>query len=212
MNARHSWVTRTAWVLAVALCMVSRPSRAIPPWQGLPPTPELPQHTMGRFMAIHGARIWYAEWGQKAQGVPVLLLHGGLGNSSYFGNLIPFLVGKGYRVVAIDSRGHGRSTGSKAPQTYHLMAEDVVTLLDALHIQRVRLVGWSDGGCTGLDLAINHPKRLKGLFTFGANSVVSGEIDGGAKTPVFAAYLVRVRDEYRFCHRHPINGPASRLR
>jgi pimeloyl-ACP methyl ester carboxylesterase len=61
----------------------------------------------------------------------------------------------------------------------------------------VSLVGWSDGGITGLDVALNHPSRLANLFAFGANSVVSGEIDDGDKTPVFAAYKTRVRTEYR---------------
>jgi pimeloyl-ACP methyl ester carboxylesterase len=49
------------------------------------------------------------------------------------------------------------------------MAEDVVALLDALHLGRVDLMGWSDGGNVGLDLAIHHPERLGHLVTFGAN-------------------------------------------
>jgi len=177
--------------------MATWSAHAVEPWQVLPPTPELPSGTAGNFIQIHGARIWYAQWGRAAQGVPVLLLHGGFGNSNYFGNLIPFLVANGYRVIAMDSRGHGRSTRTNAAQTYHQMAEDVMGLLDALKLPRVNLVGWSDGGITGLDVALNHPNRLASLFAFGANSEVSGEIDGGDKTPVFAAYLLRVRDEYQ---------------
>lgn len=196
MGASHGWIARAAWawVLSVALGVGARAGE---PWQVLPPTPQLPPGTVSHFAEIHGARIWYAEWGRKAQGVPVLLLHGGFANSNYFGHLIPVLVERGYTVIAMDSRGHGRSTRTNVPQTYHQMAQDVLGLIDTLHVQRVSVVGWSDGGDTGLDLAINHPERIAGLFTFGANSEVSGTIDGGDKTPVFAAYLMRARDEYR---------------
>src|ERR1700734_1884715 len=113
MSARHGWVA--AWGLFAALGMWACPAGSAEPWQTLPPTPALPPDTQGRTAAIHGAEIWYAEWGPKGHGVPVLLLHGGFGNSNYFGHLIPFLVGKGYRVIAMDSRGHGRSTRTRAP-------------------------------------------------------------------------------------------------
>jgi alpha-beta hydrolase superfamily lysophospholipase len=132
MSASHGAVAPAAWVLSIALGMATWPARAGEPWQVLPPTPELPAGATGRLAAIHGARIWYAQWGQKAKGVPVLLLHGGFGNSNYFGNLIPFLVEKGYHVIAMDSPGHGRSTRTNVPLTYHLMAEaDAVKLVVA---------------------------------------------------------------------------------
>lgn len=165
--------------------------------QTLPPTPALPAGTVGRHAEIQGARIWYAEWGVKSADAPVLLLHGGFGNSNYFGHLIPVLVAHHYRVIAVDSRGHGRSTRSVAPLSYDLMARDVIALLDELKIPKVYLVGWSDGGIIGLDMAINHPDRLAGLFAFGANADVSGLRDGTDKTPVFGAYLKRTAQEYR---------------
>jgi pimeloyl-ACP methyl ester carboxylesterase len=172
-------------------------SSAPQPWQTLPPLPSLPAGTVGRHAELGGARIWFAEWGPAAGGVPVLLLHGGFGNSNYFGRLIPVLVAHGYRVLAMDSRGHGRSTRSDAPLTYDLMAQDVLGLLDQLEIPRVYLVGWSDGGIIGLDLAMTHPERLAGLFAFGANADVSGLKEGAEKTPVFGAYLARTAQEYR---------------
>jgi pimeloyl-ACP methyl ester carboxylesterase len=197
MSTHDGWLAGAAWILSIAFQLAMCPAAAGEPWQVLPPTPELPAGTTGHLAEIHGARIWYAEWGPKAKGIPVLLLHGGLGNSNYFGNLIPILVEKGYRVIAMDSRGHGRSTRTNVPLTYHLMAEDVVGLLDALKIQRVSVVGWSDGGITGIDIALNHPSRLASLFAFGANSAVLGATEDGDKNPVFVAYTARVRDEYR---------------
>jgi pimeloyl-ACP methyl ester carboxylesterase len=182
---------------AVFLCAAAFAVRARQVWETLPPMPPLPPHTVGRHLEVDGARIWYAEWGGQSARPPVLLLHGGFGNANYFGRLIPVLVKHGYYVIAMDSRGHGRSTRSVAPMTYHLMAEDVIGLLDHLRIARVNLVGWSDGGCTGFDLALNHPDRLAGLFAFGANADVSGDREGFDKSPVFAAYLKRTPDEYR---------------
>src|SRR5215472_9507709 len=58
------------------------------------------------------ARIWYATYGS---GPPVILLHGGLGHSGNWGYQVPELVSSGYRVIVIDSRGHGRSTRDDRP-------------------------------------------------------------------------------------------------
>lgn len=186
-----------ALIGAMLLWGVVSAAQAAEPWETLPPMPQLPPGTVGRHVMIQGARIWYAEWGRKSPRTPVLLLHGGFGNSNYFGHLIPALVAHGYFVIAMDSRGHGRSTRSDEALSYHLMAGDVIGLLDHLGIFRVNLVGWSDGGCTGFDLALNHPDRLAGLFAFGANADVSGTREGFDKTAVFAAYLKRTPDEYR---------------
>ena len=196
MNAAHLFAA-SCRIAALALCMAALSASAADVWQSLPPTPQLPRGTIDRYVEVDAARIWYAEWGGRSKAIPVLLLHGGLGNSNYFGTLIPVLVDHGYRVIAMDSRGHGRSTRSDAPYSYHLMADDVIGLLDALKIARVNVVGWSDGGIIGLDLALNHPDRLAGLFAFGANADVSGGKDGVDKTAVFAAYLSRVPEEYR---------------
>ena len=72
--------------------------------------------------------------------------------------------GNGYRAIVIDSRGHGRSTRDEQPYTYELMASDVVAVMDTLGLEQARLVGWSDGACTGLILAANSPARVAGVF------------------------------------------------
>src|SRR5437764_1843616 len=96
-----------------------------------------------------GARIWYATYGS---GVPVILLHGGLGHSGNWGYQVPALVSAGYRTVVIDSRGHGRSTRDLRPYRYELMASDVLAVMDALHLEKAAVVGWSDGACIALIL------------------------------------------------------------
>ncbi len=200
----------TFTALTAAPAAAAPPSGAPAPWQTLPPTPSLPAGTVGRYAEVGGARIWFAEWGPKSSGIPVLLLHGGFGNSNYYGHLIPVLVAHGYRVIAMDSRGHGRSTRSDAPLTYDLMAQDVLGLLDQLKISKVAVVGWSDGGIIGLDLAMTHPDRLAGLFAFGVNADVTGLKEGAGTTPVFGAYLTRTQEEYQALSPTPQQwGPFS---
>ena len=182
---------------AAALCFVAVICMAGEAWQTLPTTPMLPKGTIGRRIKIDGARLWYAEWGDRTASAPVLLLHGGFGNSNYYGKLVPALLAHGYRVIAMDSPGHGRSTRPNAPLTYHMMAEDVIGLLDRLKIPKVAVVGWSDGGIIGLELAMRHPERVAGVFAFGANTDLSGVNAGVEKTPAFGAYLRRTPEEYR---------------
>jgi len=75
-------------------------------WLTLLPTPSLPKPAQSGYAPVNGIRIWYATFGR---GEPVLLLHGGLANSNYWGNQVPVLA-RNYRVIVMDSRGHGRST------------------------------------------------------------------------------------------------------
>jgi pimeloyl-ACP methyl ester carboxylesterase len=60
----------------------------------------------------------------------------------------------------VESRGHGRGTRNARPYGYDLMADDVVALLDTLHIAKTDVVGWSDGAILGLDLAVRHPDHI----------------------------------------------------
>ncbi|WP_419728093.1 alpha/beta fold hydrolase [Lichenicola sp.] len=169
-------------------------ARAAAPWQTLPPTPDLPATMRSGYLPVNGIRMWYAEFGV---GKPVLLLHGGLANSNYWGHLVPFLVAHHRTVIVADSRGHGRSTRSSQPFGYDLMASDILRLLDRLHLAKVDLVGWSDGGIIGLDLAMHDPDRIDHLFAFGANTDPSGLNKGFARSPVFAAFILRARQEYQ---------------
>lgn len=134
------------------------------------PTP-LPASELQGCVEHDGARIWYASYGS---GPAVILLHGGLGHSGNWGYQVPDLVGSGYRVAVIDSRGHGRSTHDERPYSYELMAADVIAVMDELRIPRARLVGWSDGACTSLVLARRAPSRVSRVFYFACNMDSSG--------------------------------------
>ena len=161
------------------------------PWDRLPSTPTLPKPEQSGVAAVNGIRLWYAVFGH---GDPVILVHGGLANSDYWGLQIPVLARR-YQVIVLDSRGHGRSTRTAAPIGYDAMAADVLALMDTLHIGKAALVGWSDGAIIGLDIAIHHPERLTKLFAFAANSDPSGVKDVD-KSPVFTAYIDRASQEY----------------
>jgi pimeloyl-ACP methyl ester carboxylesterase len=175
----------------VVLLGISATALAEPQWEKLPPTPTLPKAEQSGYAPVNGIKIWYAEFGQ---GEPVILLHGGLANSNYWGDQVPVLA-KHYRVIVMDSRGHGRSTRNEQPYGYDLMASDVIALMDYLKIEKAAIVGWSDGAILGLDIAINHPERLTKLFAFAANSDPSGVKDI-AQSAVFNAYIARAEKEY----------------
>jgi len=175
-----------------AILVTAAAARAEPQWLVLPPTPGLPQAEESGLAPVNGIKIWYATFGR---GEPVILLHGGLANSNYWGRQVPALAEK-YRVIVMDSRGHGRSLRDGKPYGYELMASDVLALMDFLKIPNAAVVGWSDGAILGLDIAIRHPERLNKLFAFAANSDPSGVKDIG-QSPVFSAFIARAEKEYQ---------------
>jgi pimeloyl-ACP methyl ester carboxylesterase len=173
--------------------LLASPARAQQPlWLQLPPTPHLPHPERSGYAPVNGIKLWYAVFGQ---GEPVIFLHGGLANANYWGLQVPE-VARHYKVILMDSRGHGRSTRDDRPYGYDLMADDVVALLDFLRIKRAAVVGWSDGGILGLDLAIRHPDRVSKVFAFAANTDPSGVVDGVEKNPTFARFIARAGQEY----------------
>jgi pimeloyl-ACP methyl ester carboxylesterase len=165
---------------------------AIERWQILPSTPGPIESERSGHATVNGIKIYYAEYGK---GSPVILLHGGLANADYWGSQIKALAPY-YTVIVMDSRGHGRSTRDSEPYGYDLMADDVVGLMDVLKVGKADIVGWSDGGILGLDLAMRHPDRVGKIFAFGANTKTSGVNDDVEKNPTFAAYKERAHREY----------------
>ncbi len=139
-----------------------------------------------------GARIWYSNYGA---GTPVILLHGGMGNSGNWGYQVPALREAGYQVTLIDSRGHGRSTRDAQPYSYDLMATDVLAVMDRLEIARAALIGWSDGACTALLLASQAPLRAAGVFFFACNMDPSG-VKEFVFTPTIGRCLTRHKLDY----------------
>jgi pimeloyl-ACP methyl ester carboxylesterase len=179
-------------LIALPFVLVALCANAAERWETLPPTPApMPAQRTGQ-ANVNGISIYYAVYGQ---GAPVILLHGGLANADYWGNQIKALAPH-RTVIVMDSRGHGRSTRDARPYGYDLMADDVVGLMDALKVPTADVVGWSDGGILGLDLAIRHADRVGKIFAFAANTVPSGVKDDVEKNPTFAAFIKRAGAEY----------------
>ncbi len=145
------------------------------------------------YVEHEGAQIWYAAYGS---GPPVILLHGGLGHSGNWGYQVPALVGEGYRIILIDSRGHGRSTRDAQPYTYELMASDVLAVMDRLNLTKAGFVGWSDGACIALVLASKAPARSAGVFFFGCNMDPSGAKEFELR-PTIERCLSRHKKDYK---------------
>ncbi|QSY95447.1 alpha/beta hydrolase [Rhizobium bangladeshense] len=152
----------------------------------------LPPASVEGHVGRAGARIWYASYGT---GPAVILLHGGLGHSGNWGYQVPVLLGSGRRVVLIDSRGHGRSTRDASPYTYELMAADVLAVMDELRLETAAFVGWSDGACIALILAMTAPSRVEGVFFFACNMDPSGTLEFVA-TPVIDRCFARHAKDY----------------
>lgn len=176
--------------------------QSLPPaaaWLTLPPTPKLPPATRDGVASVNGTSIFYAQFGS---GPDVLLLHGGLANSNYWGHQIDQLA-QTFSVTVMDTRGHGRSPVMSRSFSYRLFAQDVIELLDYLKIPKTSIVGWSDGAITGLQLAMTKPDVVSRLFAFGANSNLDGLKANGAKNEVFVTYSQRCRSEYALLSSHP---------
>ncbi|KAG8906103.1 hypothetical protein FRC01_008123 [Tulasnella sp. 417] len=173
-------------------------------WLSLPPTPSLPSSGRGTYASLNNIQLWYDVFGSSSQHhSPIIFLHGGLGNSDYFGKQVRFFQGKGFQIVTVDSRGHGRSTTDfDIPLSYDLMSEDFVALLDHLNIPKASFVGWSDGAINALNIAAKHPERVDKVFAFAANYNPSGVMDTTI-SPVFNTYINRTILEYGRLSPHP---------
>lgn len=121
---------------------------------------------VGAYKNINGINLYYEIYGK---GQPLILLHGNGGSIKGHGRRIDYFKNH-FQVIAIDSRGHGKSLyPDNKPLTYEQMAEDINTLMDSLKINNAFLWGQSDGGILGLLLAINHPDKIAKLAGFGVN-------------------------------------------
>jgi pimeloyl-ACP methyl ester carboxylesterase len=124
-------------------------------------------YSAGYYAYINGIKLYFEIYGS---GFPLLMLHGNGGSINDFTNQIPFFE-KHFKVIAIDSRLHGKSGGPPDTISYDLMASDFCALLDSLQIDSAYVLGWSDGGINGLIMAMQCPEKVKMLAVSGANVV-----------------------------------------
>lgn len=121
--------------------------------------------TAGGTFTHDGVTLYYETYGA---GEPLLLIHGNGGSIADLGAQITYFRRR-YRVIAMDSRDHGRSGDGPAPLTYEALTDDLAALLDHLRVGRANVLGWSDGGIEALLLGIRHPARVKKIVAVSAN-------------------------------------------
>ena len=110
---------------------------------------------------------------EKGKGFPLILLHGNGEDCSYFEHQIePFA--QHFRVIAIDTRGHGQTPRGDAPFTIRQFAEDLLVFMDEHSIAKAHILGFSDGGNIAMIFALAHPERVEKLILNGANLDASG--------------------------------------
>lgn len=109
----------------------------------------------------------------QGQGQPLILLHGNGESCNYFEHQIPFF-SKNYRVIAIDTRGHGKSSRGEKPFTIKQFAEDLRSFMDEKGMEKAILLGFSDGGNIALTFALKYPDRVEKMVVDGANLFPSG--------------------------------------
>jgi len=119
----------------------------------------------GKYYSVRGIKMYTETYGN---GKPLLLIHGNAANISAFADNIPYFSAR-YKVIAVDSRAHGKSTDSGDSLSFEMMADDFAALLDQMHIDSAYVIGWSDGGINALLLAMRHPDKVIKLISTGAN-------------------------------------------
>jgi pimeloyl-ACP methyl ester carboxylesterase len=146
-------VIRATWLaLMLVAASLATPASAVSAEEPAP-APASSAAIRGSYAEVGGQRLYYEISGQ---GPSLLLLHGGLSSSAGFEQIVPALA-QHFRVLAVDRVGHGRSTDNGKPFVYSTMADEMKALLDHLGIFSTSVLGWSDGGVVGYQMASRYP-------------------------------------------------------
>ncbi len=136
------------------------------------------------------------HWEETGSGEPLVLLHGNGENTSYFVNQVDWFAARGYRVLAVDTRGHGKSPRGTAPFVFETFARDLREFLDQRGLAKVHLLGFSDGGNIAITFALACPQYLKSLILDGANLDPSGMAPSFQKPVVWNYRLHRIKAKF----------------
>ncbi|MBI4886784.1 MAG: alpha/beta hydrolase [Acidobacteria bacterium] len=151
-------------------------------------SPQAPPSGGETFAALPGVRLWYTDTG--GPGVPIVLIHAATGSSRVWEYQRPAFAAAGYRVIAYDRRGFGRSAIDPAGAQPGTGADDLLALANHLALDRFHLVGTAAGGGVALDFAVSFPRRLRSLVV--ANAV------GGVQDDEYLELGRRIRPAPQF--------------
>lgn len=147
------------------------------------------------FADLPGVRLCFTDTG--GNGVPVIMLHANTGSSRNWAKQIPAFTAAGFRVIAYDRRGWGRSTAEPGAQP-GTAADDLHNLMKYLHIDRFHLVGTAGGGFVAYDYALSFPEQVRTLVVAnsigGMQDVEYLELQRRLRPPEFDALPSEVRE------------------
>lgn len=118
-----------------------------------------------KYYNVRGINIYTEQYGS---GKPLLIIHGNGGSISTMASIIPYF-SRQYKVIAADSRAHGKSIDNTDSLSFEMMADDYAELLDQMHIDSAFVIGWSDGEIIALVLAMRRPSKVIKHASSGAN-------------------------------------------
>ena len=146
-----------------------------------------PAELHGTYAAPPGRRLWYVDTG--GTGTPVVLLHAASGSSAMWERQLPALQGAGYRGIAYDRLGWGRSELNPGADPGSA-SDDLDALVTLLRLDRFHLVGTAAGAIVAIDYTLSHPERLRSLTA--ANTI------GGVQDADYQALGRRLRPSPQF--------------
>ena len=151
------------------------------------------------YAPVDGLKMYYESHGQ---GLPLILIHGGLGSGEMFSAILPEL-SRDHQVITVDLQAHGRTADIDRPISYQAMADDVAGLIRYLGVTRADVMGYSVGGEVALRIAIQHSEVVRRLVIVSATyrrdgwypEILAGESQLNAQTaeqmkqtPIYQSY------------------------
>lgn len=128
------------------------------------------------YAPVNGIKMYYEVHGKK-DGVPLVLLHGGGSTIDVTWSKVLPIFAKTHRVIAIEEQGHGRTSDRDAPVSFETSADDVITLLERLKIDRADIFGFSNGATVAMNVAIKRPTLVRKLIFASTMTKKSGAYD-----------------------------------
>jgi pimeloyl-ACP methyl ester carboxylesterase len=166
---RGNLLCRAVWFLVAMSGMMAQPTTK-------------PIDMKDGFVEVPGARLHYVDSGGTGQ--PVVFLHAATGSTAAWEHQIPAVTAAGYRFIAFDRRGWGK-TVVEAGAPLSTAPDDLLALVNRLGLDRFHLVATAAGGFVALDFAVSHQDRLRSLVI--ANSIMQ------VQEPEYQAMLARIR-------------------
>ena len=181
-------------LLAIVLMFLATNAHAEDRWMSIPQAAVMPEAGSSDTVSVNGIEMYYAIYGD-ADGPPVLLIHGGLAHADLWSAQIADLM-TDYKVIVADTRGHGRSTNDGSKYSYELLAADYLSLLDHLGVEKIHLVGWSDGANIGYLMSQSNPERLVSHFAHAGKATLDGTDPSVETDEVFGSYVGMMAAHY----------------